>query len=223
MHEQASQQILLLLIILFPLGGAIINGLLGRYMPKGLVTLVGVGSVAASFALAVTTFIELYGLRHESDHAALTYQFYEWFSLTLPGRSVVPINVRFVMDSLSGVMTLVVTGVGGLIHLYSVGYMGEDQGYPRFMSFLNLFMASMLILVLGSSVPVMFVGWEGVGLCSYLLIGFWYENRVYAAAGRKAFVVNRIGDFGVLVGMFVLVGVAGSFEFADINHAAMTG
>ena len=123
------------------------------------------------------------------------------------------INVRFLMDSLSGVMTLVVTGVGGLIHLYSIGYMGEDEGYPRFMSYLNLFMASMLILVLGSSLPVMFVGWEGVGLCSYLLIGFWYENRVYAAAGRKAFVVNRIGDFGVLIGMFILVGVAGSFEF----------
>ncbi len=223
MHDEASQQILLLLIILFPLGGAIINGLLGRYMPKGLVTLVGVGSVAVSFALAVTAFIELYGLSDRTEHAALTYQFYEWFSLKLPGRSVVPVDVRFLMDSLSGVMTLVVTGVGGLIHLYSIGYMGDDDGYPRFMSFLNLFMASMLILVLASSVPVMFVGWEGVGLCSYLLIGFWYENRVYAAAGRKAFVVNRIGDFGVLIGMFVLLSVAGSFEFADINHAAMTG
>jgi NADH-quinone oxidoreductase subunit L len=137
--------------------------------------------------------------------------------------SVVPINVRFAMDSLSGVMTLVVTGVGGLIHLYSVGYMGEDEGYPRFMSFLNLFMASMLILVLGSSMPVMFIGWEGVGLCSYLLIGFWYQNREYAAAGRKAFVVNRIGDFGVIIGMLILVGFAGSFEFADINQAAVEG
>ena len=223
MHVEAPQQILLLLIILFPLGGAIINGLLGRYMAKGLVTLVGVGSVAVSFALAVVSFVELYGLSQGAEHAALAYHFYEWFSLKLPGGTVVPINVRFMMDSLSGVMTLVVTGVGGLIHLYSIGYMGEDEGYPRFMSFLNLFMASMLILVLGSSLPVMFVGWEGVGLCSYLLIGFWYENRNYAAAGRKAFVVNRIGDFGVLVGMFILVGVAGSFEFADINAAAAGG
>ena len=224
MHDEAHQQILLLLIIVFPLGGAIVNGLVGRYMPKALVTLVGVGSVAVSFGLAVTAFIELYGLSgHETEHPALTYQFYEWFSLSLPRGNVVAINVRFLMDSLSGVMTLVVTGVGGLIHLYSIGYMGEDEGYPRFMSFLNLFMASMLILVLGSSLPVMFVGWEGVGLCSYLLIGFWYENRVYAAAGRKAFVVNRIGDFGVLVGMFILVGVAGSFEFTDINAAAMGG
>jgi NADH-quinone oxidoreductase subunit L len=223
MHVEAPQQILLLLIILFPLGGAIINGLLGRYMAKGLVTLVGVGSVAVSFALAVVSFVELYGLSQDAEHAALAYHFYEWFSLKLPGGTVVPINVRFMMDSLSGVMTLVVTGVGGLIHLYSIGYMGEDEGYPRFMSFLNLFMASMLILVLGSSLPVMFVGWEGVGLCSYLLIGFWYENVNYAAAGRKAFVVNRIGDFGVLVGMFILVGVAGSFEFADINAAAAGG
>ena len=223
MHLEAPQQILLLLIILFPLGGAVINGLLGRYMAKGLVTLVGVGSVAVSFALAVVAFVELYGLSHDAEHAALAYQFYEWFSLKLPGGTVVPINVRFLMDSLSGVMTLVVTGVGGLIHLYSIGYMGDDEGYPRFMSYLNLFMASMLILVLGSSLPVMFVGWEGVGLCSYLLIGFWYENRVYAAAGRKAFVVNRIGDFGVLIGMFILVGVAGSFEFADINAAALGG
>ena len=223
MHVEAPQQILLLLIILFPLGGAIINGLLGRYMAKGLVTLVGVGSVAVSFALAVVSFVELYGLSQDAEHAALAYHFYEWFSLKLPGGTVVPINVRFMMDSLSGVMTLVVTGVGGLIHLYSIGYMGEDEGYPRFMSFLNLFMASMLILVLGSSLPVMFVGWEGVGLCSYLLIGFWYENGNYAAAGRKAFVVNRIGDFGVLVGMFILVGVAGSFEFADINAAAAGG
>jgi NADH-quinone oxidoreductase subunit L len=223
MHVEAPRQILLLLIILFPLGGAIINGLLGRYMAKGLVTLVGVGSVALSFALAVVSFVELYGLRHESETATLVYHFYEWFSLKLPSGNVVAVNVRFVMDSLSGVMTLVVTGVGGLIHLYSIGYMGDDEGYPRFMSFLNLFMASMLILVLGSSMPVMFVGWEGVGLCSYLLIGFWFENRDYAAAGRKAFVVNRIGDFGVLIGMFILVGVAGSFEFADINSAAMAG
>lgn len=223
MHIEDSQQIMLLFIVLLPLGGAIINGLVGRYMTKPLVTVVGVGSVAVSFALAVASFIELYGLRHETEHASLAYHFYEWFSLKLPGGRVVPVNVRFVMDSLSGVMTLVVTGVGGLIHLYSIGYMGEDEGYPRFMSFLNLFMASMLILVLGSSIPLMFVGWEGVGLCSYLLIGFWFQNLDYAAAGRKAFVLNRIGDFGVLIGMFILVGVAGSFEFADINAAAADG
>jgi NADH-quinone oxidoreductase subunit L len=223
MHDESTQQLMLLLIIAFPLGGAIINGLAGRAMPKTVVTLVALGSVAVSFVLAVLSFIELYGASHGDEHAVLAYHFYEWFSVKTADGTVVPINVRFVMDSLSGVMTLVVTGIGGLIHLYSLGYMGDDEGYPRFMSFLNLFMASMLILVLGSSMPVMFIGWEGVGLCSYLLIGFWYENRDYAAAGRKAFVVNRIGDFGVIIGMLILVGVAGSFEFADINQAAAGG
>ena len=223
MHDDAPQQLMLLLIILLPLAGAIVNGLVGRSLPKSAVTFVGVGSVAVSFVLAVASFVQLYGLSHDSDHAALGYHFYEWFSLSLPGGKIAPINVRFMMDSLSGIMTLIVTGIGGLIHLYSIGYMGDDEGYPRFMSYLNLFMASMLILVLASSMPVMFVGWEGVGLCSYLLIGFWYENREYASAGRKAFVANRIGDFGVLIGMFVLVGVAGSFEFTDINDGAMQG
>ncbi len=223
MHDDVPQQLMLLLIILLPLAGAIINGLLGRSLPKSLVTLVGVGSVAVSFVLAVVCFVQLYGLSHDSEHALLGYHFYEWFSLSLPGDRVASINVRFMMDSLSGIMTLIVTGIGGLIHLYSIGYMGDDPGYPRFMSYLNLFMASMLILVLASSMPLMFVGWEGVGLCSYLLIGFWYENREYASAGRKAFVANRIGDYGVLVGMFILVGVAGSFEFVEINDAAKQG
>ncbi len=223
MHDHAPQQLMLLLIILLPLAGAVVNGLVGRTLPKSLVTLVGVGSVAVSFALAVASFVQLFGLSHDAEHAALGYHFYEWFSLTLPGGKIAPINIGFMMDSLSGMMTLIVTGIGGLIHLYSIGYMGDDDGYPRFMSYLNLFMASMLILVLASSVPVMFVGWEGVGLCSYLLIGFWYENREYASAGRKAFVANRIGDFGVLIGMFILVGVASSFEFTDINQAAMSG
>jgi len=223
MHHEPTQQLMLLLIILFPLGGAILNGLLGRLWGKSGVTVVALGSVAVSFVLAILSFVELYGLSHGTEHAALVYQFYEWFSVKTSDGTVVPINVRFMMDSLSGVMALVVTGVGGLIHLYSVGYMGEDDGYARFMSYLNLFMASMLILVLGSSMPVMFIGWEGVGLCSYLLIGFWYQNLDYAAAGRKAFVVNRIGDFGVIIGMLILVGVAGSFEFTDINQAAMSG
>lgn len=224
MPEESTQQLSLLLIIVFPLVGAMINGLFGRRLPKKVVSFVGLGTVAVSFGLAVASFITLFGMRSDGVHeAALIYQFYEWFSLKLPSGTVVPINVRFLMDSLSGVMTLVVTGIGGLIHLYSVGYMSEDDGYARFFSYLNLFTASMLILVLGSSLPVMFVGWEGVGLCSYLLIGFWYENRQYAAAGRKAFVANRVGDFGVLIGMFILVGVAGSFEFAEINEVAMRG
>ncbi len=218
-----ENQIALLLIIVLPLAGAIINGLFGRRLSKGVIGAVGVGTVAVSFALALWCFVKLLGLRGAHENPVLLYHFYEWFSLTLPGDNVVPINVRFMMDALSSVMTLVVTGVGGLIHLYSIGYMGEDKGYARFFSYLNLFTASMLILVLASSVPLMFVGWEGVGLCSYLLIGFWFENRSYAAAGRKAFVMNRIGDFGVLIAMFIMVMIAGSFEFTDINAAAEAG
>ena len=224
METESSQELLLLLIVLMPLAGAVINGFFGRRMAQRWVTLVGVGSVAVSFVLALIAFIDLYRLHAlDPEVAALRYQFYEWFSLSLPGLGEVPVNVGFFMDQLSGIMTLVVTGVGGLIHLYSVGYMGEDPGYPRFFSYLNLFTTSMLILILGSSMPVMFVGWEGVGLCSYLLIGFWYENRQYAAAGRKAFVYNRVGDFGILLGMFILVSVVGSFEFEAINEAAEQG
>ncbi len=211
---------LLLGIVLFPLLGAIVNGLFGRNASRQTVHFVAVASVAMSFAIAVVMFRELL-LQHAAgeEHVSLSYTAYQWFSLTLRGRPL-GIPVRFVMDALSGVMTLVVTGIGLLIHIYSTGYMSEEPSYARFFSYLNLFTASMLILVLGSSLPVMFVGWEGVGVCSYLLIGFWFENGAYAAAGRKAFVANRIGDFGVLMGMFLLASASGSFEFADINHFA---
>ncbi len=211
----------LLWIVLLPLAGAVINGLFGRFASRKLVGSVGVGSVALAFGLAVAAFVQLFMLRHGADgeSAKVVYDFYDWFSVSVNG-SDVPVHVRFVMDALSGVMTLIVTGVGLLIHIYSLGYMHDDPGYARFFAYLNLFMASMLILVLASSMPVMFVGWEGVGLCSYLLIGFWWKNPTYAAAGRKAFVANRIGDFGVLIGIFILLNAVGSFEFTDINHAA---
>ncbi len=219
------QNLPVLWIVLLPLAGAIMNGLAGRFANRRLVSFVGVGSVLGSFALAIHSFVKLYELKHgETGQEALVTDVYEWFSITVPsfagGFRSVPIHVRFVFDSLSGLMTLVVTGIGSLIHIYSLGYMKEDPGYARFFAYLNLFMASMLILVLASSLPLMFVGWEGVGLCSYLLIGFWWENPAYAAAGRKAFVANRIGDFGVLVGMFVLVSATGTFEFESINTAA---
>jgi NADH-quinone oxidoreductase subunit L len=218
--------------VLFPLLGAIVNGLFGRGsstknwgMGRTTVHLVACLSVAASFLLALFSFIKLHGMHHglaegsEGANVALSFTAYEWFSIGVAGKTV-PVQVRFLMDALSGVMTLVVTGIGLLIHIYSTGYMSEEKSYSRFFAYLNLFTAAMLILVLGSNLPLMFVGWEGVGLCSYLLIGFWYENPAYAAAGRKAFVVNRIGDFGVLVATFILVGAAHSFEFADINALA---
>jgi NADH-quinone oxidoreductase subunit L len=210
----------LLWIVLLPLFGAVINGVAGRFADRQLVGAVGVGSVALAFVLALISFFHLNGLKTNlGDDAAITQEVYHWFSLYV-GTSEVPLRVAFVFDSLSAIMTLVVTGVGLLIHIYSLEYMHDDPGYARFFTYLNLFMASMLILVLGSSLPLMFVGWEGVGLCSYLLIGFWFENGDYAAAGKKAFIVNRIGDFGVLLAMFVLLMATRSLEFDAINDSA---
>jgi NADH-quinone oxidoreductase subunit L len=128
------------------------------------------------------------------------------------------IRVRYVLDPLSGVMLLVVTGVGTLIHVYSAGYMSHDKSYARFFAYLNLFVFAMLNLILGDSLPLMFLGWEGVGLASYLLIGFWFENPDYAFAGRKAFIVNRIGDAGLLLGMSILAWKGGSFQFETLRQ-----
>jgi NADH-quinone oxidoreductase subunit L len=145
----------------------------------------------------------------------------------IPGWSWMPagelqVNFALLLDPLSMVMTLIITGVGTLIHLFSIGYMKEDPGYPRYMAYLNLFVFFMLILVLGSSYPVMFVGWEGVGLCSYLLIGFWFKEKANADAGKKAFIVNRIGDFGFLIAMFLLFAHLGTLDFAGTAAAAAT-
>ena len=211
----------LLWIVLLPLFGALLNGVWGRNANKSLVTGVAVGSVFGAFLLSLIGFgFLMQGA--EGGPQRLTHDVYEWFSITVNGGDV-PVRVRFVMDHLSGIMAVMVSGIASLIHVYSVGYMGDDPGYARFMTYLNLFTASMLILVLASNFPLMFVGWEGVGLCSYLLIGFWYQNEEYAKAGRKAFVVNRIGDFGVLIGMFILVSTVRSpdaFEFSQINASA---
>ena len=127
------------------------------------------------------------------------------------------IDAAFQLDQLSMVMILVITGVGMLIHIFSVGYMQDDPGYPRYFAYLNLFVAFMLVLVMGASYPVMFVGWEGVGLCSYLLIGFWYLDEANANAGKKAFIMNRIGDFGFLVAMFMLCANLGTLEFEGVR------
>jgi NADH-quinone oxidoreductase subunit L len=212
----------LLWIVLFPLLGAVINGIGGCFfkLDKSVVRGVAVGSVALSFATAIYSFIALTGAVGEEGTGALTHHAYEWFSVALGEGRIVPVNVTFTMDALSGMMTLMVTGIGLLIHIYSTGYMSEEPSYARFFAYLNLFMASMLVLVLASNLPLMFVGWEGVGVCSYLLIGFWFENPTYAAAGKKAFITNRIGDFGVLMGMFILMHATGSFEFAEINAKA---
>src|SRR3954467_5567391 len=129
------------------------------------------------------------------------------------------IDAAFQLDQLSIVMTLIITGVGALIHIFSVGYMRDDPGYPRYFAYLNLFVFFMLVLVLGASYPLMFIGWEGVGLCSYLLIGFWFSDKANADAGKKAFIVNRIGDFGFLIAMFLMFVHLKSLDFVHVNAA----
>src|SRR5919197_1269386 len=130
------------------------------------------------------------------------------------------VSAALMLDQLSLVMLLVVTGVGALIHVFSVGYMRDDPGYARYFSFLNLFVFFMLVLVLGANYPVLFVGWEGVGLCSYLLIGFWFSEKANADAGKKAFIVNRIGDFGFLIAMFLLFANLGVLDFVGVAGRA---
>jgi NADH-quinone oxidoreductase subunit L len=132
------------------------------------------------------------------------------------------VDAAIQLDQLSMLMMMIVTGVGFLIHVFSVGYMKEDPGYPRYFAYLNLFVFFMLVLVMGANFPVMFVGWEGVGLCSYLLIGFWFQDREKADAGKKAFIVNRVGDFGLLMAMFILFAVFGTLNYQEIFEAAPT-
>jgi NADH-quinone oxidoreductase subunit L len=199
---------LLWLIPILPFAGAAINGLLGARFPKALVTLVALGAPLASLALAL-------GCLWEYAHGSFANQAYEQtlYAWTAGGLSI---PVGFLLDRLSAVMLFVVTFVGFLIHVYSAGYMSHDEGYRRYFSYLNLFMAAMLMLVLGNNYLVMFVGWEGVGLCSYLLIGFYYDQKVPPEAGKKAFIVNRIGDFAFLVGMFALFARFGSLTYHDV-------
>ena len=195
------------LIPILPLLGSLFNGLLGKRAGKGVVTAVGVGVVFGALLLALSAFFAMKGT---TDHRlSLTYG--EWMAT---GSLSVPIGL--VVDSLSGTMMLIITGIGFLIHLYSVGYMHEDEGYARFFCYLNLFVFFMLTLVLGSSLVLMFVGWEGVGLCSYLLIGYFFETDYAPDAGLKAFLTNRVGDLGVVIGMMVLFAAFGTLTVSDI-------
>jgi len=198
------------LVPLLPLLGFVVNGLLALVRPtaKAAVSVIGVGVVAAAFGVAVAV-IRALAVVHPTGPVVFTY--WSWMPV-----GTLQVNAALQVDPLSAVMLLVVTGVGSLIHLFSVGYMREDEGYARYFAYLNLFVFFMLTLVLGASFPVMFVGWEGVGLCSYLLIGFWFTEQINADAGKKAFIVNRIGDFGFLVAMFLIFQHAGSLDFTDV-------
>lgn len=186
------------LIPALPLLGALLNGLVGSRIGKRAVGLIGCLTIALSFLFAVGVFASLISL--PPANRSIVIDLFSWIS-----SGSLQIDFSFLIDPLSVLMTLVVTGVGFLIHIYSAGYMNSDRAYWRYFSFLNLFVFFMLVLVMSADYLVMFLGWEGVGLCSYLLIGFWYEKKSAADAGKKAFIVNRVGDFGFILGIFLLI------------------
>jgi len=203
----------LIAIPLLPLAGAAINGLLGKRFPRWLVAAIALSFTAASFAWAAIAAISWVTAAGKDLHGAVPYveHFATWLQV-----SDFQAEYGFYLDQLSMVMMLIVTGVGFLIHIYSVGYMWEEGGFYRFFSYLNLFMFFMLTLVLANNYLLMFVGWEGVGLASYLLIGFFFWRDSAAAAGKKAFIVNRIGDFTFLIGLFLLIKHFGSLDFGTV-------
>ncbi len=194
------------LILLFPLAGFVLNGLLGPKLIERRVAAIGAGSVALAFVASCIAFFEL--LQLPPEERIVTQTLYTWLET-----GDLQVQIRFLLDGLSAVMVLIVTGVGTLIHIYSIGYMHGDRGFARYFAFLNLFTFAMLLLVLADNFLLMFIGWEGVGLCSYLLIGFWFERDDFAYAGRKAFVVNRIGDFGFLIATFLIFMHFGSLDY----------
>jgi NADH-quinone oxidoreductase subunit L len=198
------------LIPIFPLIGFLINGLFGKRLSKQVINIVAIGSVAASFAWVVWVISSLYPL--EASHHE---HYFTWFQ-----SGVFNVAVDFFVDRLNAVMLLIITGIGLLIHIYAIGYMSHEGGYYRFFSYLNLFMFFMLVLVLAQNFLVMFVGWEGVGLCSYLLIGFYYHEQYATDAGNKAFIFNRVGDFGFSLGMLLLVTTFGTLDFFKLTGAA---
>ncbi|HVX89775.1 MAG TPA: NADH-quinone oxidoreductase subunit L [Gemmatimonadales bacterium] len=205
------------LAVALPLAGFLVNGALALWRPtaKKAVSLVGPGVLLAAFAVVLWVAKAAAGAHLE---APIIVPLWDWI-----GAGDLRIPLAFQVDQLSIVMLLVVTGVGSLIHLFSVGYMHADEGYARYFAYLNLFVANMLVLVLGDSLPVLFIGWEGVGLCSYLLIGFWFQEKANADAGKKAFIVNRIGDFGFLIAMFILWKGLGTLSFREIAAMAPGG
>lgn len=210
---------LLGLIILFPLAGSLINGICGAIPWKKFPRIPGDAAgwlaslaVLASFVCSCYLYFSL--SHHEGTHNYVEWTAFPWIEV---GDFKIPMAFR--MDALNGLLCLVITGVGFLIHVYSIAYMHEDGNPQRYFTYLNLFSASMLILVLGASLPILFIGWEGVGLCSYLLIGFWFEDIEKAKAGKKAFVANRVGDLAFLLGMFLIFATHHTLDFVELKAA----
>ncbi len=209
---------LIYLTVLFPLLGFLINGLFGRKIKnEKIIGIIGSSAVGLSFLITVLALIETLGL--PANQRSNTIELFTWISV-----AGLKINAAYLVDQLSLTMALIVTGVGFLIHVYSIGYMHGDKGFWRFFSYLNLFIFAMMNLVLADNFVLLFLGWEGVGLCSYLLIGFWYDRKfekgTTAEAAKKAFVVNRIGDFGFLLGMFLIFSTFDSLVFKEVFSKA---
>ncbi len=198
---------LVYLIPLLPLIGFLINGIGFRKISNPIATFIGCGAVIVSFILAVLSFTAFEGTPQ-------IHHLFNWISV-----GNLNIGMDFQIDQLSLLMMLIITGIGSLIHIYSAGYMSHDEGFGKFFAFLNLFIFFMLLLVMGGNFVVMFIGWEGVGLCSYLLIGFWNKNENYGDAARKAFIMNRIGDLGFLIGIFLIIAKTGSVAFPEVFAA----
>lgn len=193
-------------IILLPLFGFLINGLFGKSLPKMVVGSIATLVVFASFCIAVSLF-----LNFDAESQPVIVRAFEWFRV-----NGIQVNFSFQIDQLSLMMIMIITGIGSLIHLYSIGYMSHDKGFYKFFAYLNLFIFSMLLLVMGSNYLILFIGWEGVGLCSYLLIGFWYTNKEYGAAARKAFIMNRIGDLGMIIGILMIAYQTNAVDFLSV-------
>ncbi|MEI6898429.1 MAG: NADH-quinone oxidoreductase subunit L [Bacteroidota bacterium] len=203
-------KLIVTLIPLLPLIGFLILGLGFKRIPRKVTSLIATGTIFISFFLSVITFFAL--LRQPGSHEI---DLFNWISF-----SQVKISFSFLIDPLSSLMLLIITGIGFLIHLYSIGYMHDDPGYNRFFAYMNLFVFSMLLLVMGSNFVILFIGWEGVGLCSYLLIGFWFRDQQNNNAAKKAFIMNRIGDLGFLIGIFLLFMTFHSFNYLEIFSKA---
>jgi len=210
-----NHQVLIAILLLSPFVGFLLNGTRFKSQNYILAGVIGTVAVAISFVCAVLLMLNLVELPPESRR--LTAEFFQWINV-----GGLKINAGFVVDQISSIMILIITGVGSLIHLFSIGYMHHDKGVTKYFAYLNFFVFNMLILVLGDSLVTMFVGWEGVGLCSYLLIGFWFTDAQKAAAGMKAFITNRVGDAAFLIGMFILFFSFGTLNMYELNQLAPT-
>ena len=197
-------------IVLLPLLGFLINGLFGKNLPKIVVGSLATAMVFGSFCIAVSLFMNF-----NSESQPVIVKAFEWFRV-----NGVQINFGFQIDQLSLMMVMIITGIGSLIHLYSIGYMSHDKGFYKFFTYPNLFIFSMVLLVMGSNYLILFIGWEGVGLCSYLLIGFWYTNEEYGKAARKAFIMNRIGDLALLIGIFMIAAQTNAVDYLSVAENA---